>query len=118
MDNLPDELLTKVLGRVKYSFEQYKTLGQVNQKFDAIVGSAAYRIEVARNQFPELTALLDLKTLTEQELERLAKRDWNAVKLVEKIALGSKSIASTTNILALISGAIGQNSKADTILRR
>ena len=94
MENLPDELLTKVLGRVKYSFEQYKTLGQVNQKFDAIVGSAAYRIEVARNQFPEVTALLDLKTLTEQELEKLAMQDWYADMLVETIALHGKSTVS------------------------
>lgn len=65
INRMPDEVLLKILSFVPYkSAQQYKQLAAVNTKFrDFVVDSAALRIEIARQQFPEQTYFRGFKSI-------------------------------------------------------
>ncbi|KAK5952547.1 hypothetical protein OHC33_006592 [Knufia fluminis] len=72
INELPDELLTKILSFVPYSAEQHATLTDVSTRFERIANSGSYRMQALRAQFPEITALHDIRTVTMLEFSGIA----------------------------------------------
>ena len=84
---LPDELLARILSFVPYSKEQHECLESINIRIKAIVERPAFRMQLAREQYPRVVALEGIEIVeNDTQLSALVDRQSAVDEAVRKLS--------------------------------
>lgn len=86
INDLPDELLIRVLALIPYTRDQHVILKLVNNRFRELMSSKALRFKTFATQLPELFALYPVADYTTSDLEFFFKKENSINKAVERLA--------------------------------